>query len=237
MTDNETLLEKAKGGDSFARDELINANMGLVHSIAKRFLNRGYDFEDLVQIGAIGLIKAIDRFDSSFDVKLSTYAVPVIMGEIKKFLRDDGPVKVSRSLKELSYKAMGIKEQMENTLGRPVTISELAEVLDVDTEKLILALESSLSTKSLYEKTINDEDGGNVIDKIASNTLGEDEIIGHISLNDALLRLDNKEKNVIIMRYYRNLTQSVTAQLMGVSQVQISRIENKAKQKIKEFLK
>lgn len=237
MTNNETLLEKAKSGDEFAREELINSNMGLVHNIAKRFLNRGYDFEDLVQIGAIGLIKAVDRFDSSFDVKLSTYAVPVIMGEIKKFLRDDGPVKVSRSLKELSYKAMGIKEQMENKLGRPITISELSEALEVDSEKLILALESSLSTKSLYEKNPADEDGGNVIDKIASNTLGEDKILGHISLNDALLKLDNKERNVIIMRYYRNLTQSVIAQLMGVSQVQISRIENKAKQKIKELLR
>lgn len=237
MTNNETLLEKAKSGDEFAREELINSNMGLVHNIAKRFLNRGYDFEDLVQIGAIGLIKAVDRFDSSFDVKLSTYAVPVIMGEIKKFLRDDGPVKVSRSLKELSYKAMGIKEQMENKLGRPITISELSEALGVDSEKLILALESSLSTKSLYEKNPADEDGGNVIDKIASNTLGEDKILGHISLNDALLKLDNKERNVIIMRYYRNLTQSVIAQLMGVSQVQISRIENKAKQKIKELLR
>lgn len=235
MTDTKRLIALAKTGDEEARDELIEENMGLVCSIAKRFSGRGYDYEELRQIGALGLIKAVDKFDPSFNVKLSTYAVPVIMGEIKKFLRDDGPVKVGRSLKELSAKAMGEKERLEKKLGRETTVSELSSALGVEKEKLVMALEASVRPKSLYEGQ-DPESEELLIDKISAENSCEEEVINKMALSEALSYLDKKEKAVIIMRYFRNMTQSAAAVTMGVSQVQVSRIESRAKNKIRRMM-
>lgn len=217
------------------RNRIVEENMGLVHSIARRFLGRGYDYEELRQIGAIGLIKAVDRFDESYGGRLSTYAVPVIMGEIKRFLRDDGPVKVSRSLKELSATAMAKKENMENTLGREVTLSELAREIGADEEMLVTALGAAYPVKSLYEET--DKDSGlYLVDTVSDDDKAEDELIDKMALSEAMKNLDKREQNVIIMRYFRSMTQDKTAQCMGVSQVQVSRIEAQAKKKIKEYM-
>lgn len=217
------------------RNRIVEENMGLVHSIARRFLGRGYDYEELRQIGAIGLIKAVDRFDESYGGRLSTYAVPVIMGEIKRFLRDDGPVKVSRSLKELSATAMAKKENMENTLGREVTLSELAREIGADEEMLVTALGAAYPVKSLYEET--DKDSGlYLVDTVSDDDKAEDELIDKMALSEAMKNLDKREQNVIIMRYFRSMTQDKTAQCMGVSQVQVSRIEAQAKRKIKEYM-
>lgn len=235
MTENERLLELVKEGDDGARSTLIENNMGLVHSIARRFTGRGCDFEELCQIGAIGLIKATDRFSLDFGVQFSTYAVPVIMGEIKKFLRDDGPVKVARSLKELASRAMGEKERMENSLGREVTVSELSHSLGVEPEKLAMALSSAVTPRSLYEPG-GEDDNEPVMDRIASEPSGEEKIVDRMALTEALSELDGRERSVIIMRYFRNMTQTDVSGLLGVSQVQVSRIESRAKKKLKKGL-
>lgn len=234
MTENDRLLVLIKEGNDEARNTLIENNMGLVHSIARRFIGRGCDFEELCQIGALGLIKAADRFSLDFGVQFSTYAVPVIMGEIKKFLRDDGPLKVARSLKELACRAMAQKERMENELGREVTVSELSRSLGVEPEKLASALSSAVSPKSLCESVGEDEEP--VMDRIASEPSGEEKIVDRMALASALSALDRREKSVIIMRYFRNMTQTDVSKLLGVSQVQVSRIETRAKKKLKEGL-
>lgn len=235
MTENERLMRLAKNGSEEARCALIENNMGLVHSIARRFIGRGCDFEELCQIGALGLIKATDRFSLDFGVRFSTYAVPVIMGEIKKFLRDDGPVKVARSLKELSSRAMGEKESMENKLGREVTVSELSAALGVEPEKLAMALSSAVAPRSLYEPG-GDDGSEPVMDRIAAEPSGEEKLVDRMALSEALSELSGREKTVIIMRYFRNMTQTDVSALLGVSQVQVSRIETRAKKKLKEGL-
>ncbi len=234
MTDNKSLIQRKNEGDKEARDELILNNMGLVHSVAKRFLGRGYDFEDICQIGTLGLIKAADRFDVNYDVKFSTYAVPLIFGEIRKFLRDDGPLKVSRSLKELSVKIIRAKEEMENQ-GKAPTVRELSKELSIEEEMVLMALESLNPVKSIYESV--DADGNELlIDKISQRGSLEEESLDKMALSKGLSLLGKKEKNVIIMRYFRNMTQSAIADLMGISQVQVSRIESAARKKLKELL-
>lgn len=232
MSDNEALIMLKNEGSESARDKLIENNMGLVRSIAKRFLGRGYDYEELCQIGSVGLIKAVDRFSTDFGVQLSTYAVPVIMGEIKRFLRDDGPVKVARSLKELATQAMAEKERLEKELEREVTVSELSASLGVENERLVLALGAAFPTRSLYESS-SDEDDGPLIDKIAFEPSDEEGVIMRLALKNALSRLSGKERSVIIMRYFRSMTQTAVSNLLGVSQVQVSRIESRAKEKIR----
>ncbi len=236
MSDNEALILLKEEGCESARDKLIENNMGLVRSIAKRFLGRGYDYEELCQIGSVGLIKAVDRFSTDFGVQLSTYAVPVIMGEIKKFLRDDGPVKVARSLKELAAHAMAEKERLEKKLEREVSVSELSSSLGVDTEKLVMALGASSPTRSLYESG-RDEDDGPLIDKIAYEQSGEEVVLTRIALKNALARLSGRERSVIIMRYFRNMTQTAVSELLGVSQVQVSRLESRAREKIRHEMR
>lgn len=217
-----------------ARNKIVEENMGLVHSIARRFLGRGCDFEELRQIGAIGLIKAVDRFDPSFGGKLSTYAVPVIMGEIKRFLRDDGPVKVSRSLKELAVTAMAEKEKLEAELGREVTVGEIARSLGQEEENLAAALASSAAPRSIYEET-DKESGILLLDSIAGEADAGNSVINKIAVAEALKKLDNRERNVIIMRFFRCMSQEAVAREIGVSQVQISRIEARAKEKIRRL--
>ncbi len=234
MTDNFFLLERLDKGDKNARDELILNNMGLVHSVAKRFLGRGYDFEDLCQIGVVGLIKATDRFSLGYGVQFSTYAVPLIFGEIRKFLRDDGPIKISRSLKELSGKIMAEKEKMEN-LGLNPKLSEIAKALNVSKEEVLMALDSMSQVKSIYE-SVDSEGEELLIDKISKKGSVEEETLDKMAIANALSALSKKEQNIIIMRYFRCMTQSNIAKLMGISQVQVSRIESSAKKKLKEIL-
>ena len=234
MTENAELLRLKSEGDFSARNELICNNMGLVHSIALRFTGRGYEFEDLCQIGAVGLIKAVDRFSGEYGVQFSTYAVPLIMGEIRKFLRDDGPVKVSRGLKELAGKAATEKAKME-TEGLKVTYALLAERLSVEEDRLILAMEASTGVKSIYEKTDSEREES-LLDRLSDKGTPEDDALEKMAIAKGLDSLSEKEKTVILMRYFRDMSQSSIASMMGVSQVQVSRIEKKAREKLKEYM-
>ncbi len=229
------LICSSQNGDVKAQNFLIENNMGLVRSVVKRFLNRGCEYDDLVQIGSIGLLKAIKKFDTSFNVKFSTYAIPMIIGEIKRFLRDDGIIKVSRNLKELAYKANTMRENMEKTYGREPTISELAVALDITREDLVLALDSTNATHSLYE-TIHQDDGSPVllIDKIKCNEGQDNMVVDKIALRQMLQSLDARERQIIVLRYFKDKTQCQVADSLGISQVQVSRIEKRVLNKIKE---
>ncbi|HEX2926055.1 MAG TPA: RNA polymerase sporulation sigma factor SigF [Ruminiclostridium sp.] len=231
-----TLIIKAKAGDKQAQSVLVEKNVGLVWSIVKRFQNRGYEVDDLFQIGSIGLIKAINKFDTSYDVKFSTYAVPMIIGEIKRFIRDDGIIKVSRSLKEISSKARITKEIMSKELGREPSINEIAERMKITPEELVMAIEAGCTPESLYS-TIGDGDNSPIllIDRIdaADNDNCEVDLIDKIAIRQILDTLDARERQIIILRYFKEKTQVQIAKLLGISQVQVSRIEKKILRDIK----
>ncbi|MBE7038666.1 MAG: RNA polymerase sporulation sigma factor SigF [Ruminococcaceae bacterium] len=235
--DNLSLIKRAKEGDKGAESKLVSLNIGLVWSVARKFNNRGYDLEDIFQIGCIGILKAIKNFDESFNVKFSTYAVPLIMGEIKRFLRDDGIIKVSRHLKEIAQRASVVKEILEKELGREAKISEIAEKLEVTKEELAVAMEANIAPESLY-KQINDNDKspGFLIDKVVNKKNNEEEIVDKISLNQAICSLEEREKKIIVLRYYRGKTQSEIAKMIGISQVQVSRLEKKILYKMKKMI-
>ena len=222
------LIQAAHDGDKAARDKLVADKMGLIWSIVRRFAGRGHEMEDLFQIGSIGLLKAIDKFDLSYDVKFSTYAVPMITGEIKRFLRDDGMIKVSRSLKEIAYKAKTAKEAMNNRLGREPTIDELAEELGICVEELAVALESGAEVESIY-KTIYHGDGNTIslIDKIEETENDNEKLLNRIVLQELISALEPQEKRIITMRYFLDKTQTEIAKELGISQVQVSRLEKK----------
>ncbi len=231
------LIRQAKAGDKHSEEQIVNSNIGLVWSVVRKFSNRGHDLEDLFQIGCIGIIKAIKNFDPAFDVKFSTYAVPMIMGEIKRFLRDDGMIKVSRHLKELASKAKITKEILENELGRDPKLSEIAERLGEHVEDLAVALEANAAPESLY-KSINEGDKSPMflIDKIARASSGENEIIDRIALGQAIKSLEKRDKSIIILRYFKGKTQSEIAKMLGISQVQVSRLEKKILNHMKELI-
>ncbi|MGN0251289.1 MAG: SigF/SigG family RNA polymerase sporulation sigma factor [Oliverpabstia sp.] len=222
------LLKKAHEGDKEARDTLIEENMGLVRSVAARFRNRGVDLEDLFQIGSIGLIKAVDKFDLTYQVQFSTYAVPMIAGEIKRFLRDDGMLKVSRTLKEIAIKAYGIREKMEKSRGREPTAAEIAEELNVPVEELMMALEAGVPVESL-QQMIYQGDGNEItlIDKLEENENQSEHVVDRLFLEELLGGLDGKERELIYQRYFMEKTQAAIADEMGISQVQVSRMEKK----------
>ncbi len=222
------LIARSKQGDKEARDMVVTMNIGLVWSIVRRFTGRGHELEDLFQIGCIGLIKAIDKFDASFEVKFSTYAVPMITGEIKRFLRDDGIIKVSRSLKEIAGKVRIAKEVLSNKLEREPTIEEISEELKISTEDIVLAMESSSEVESLY-KTIYQGDGNAIylIDKLEQDNDENEHLIDQIALKEIIATLDEKERNLIELRYFGDKTQTDIAKEMGISQVQVSRLEKK----------
>ena len=222
------LLKKAHEGDKEARDTLIEENMGLVRSVAARYRNRGVDLEDLFQIGSIGLIKAVDKFDLTYQVQFSTYAVPMIAGEIKRFLRDDGMLKVSRTLKEIAIKAYGIREKMEKSRGREPTAAEIAEELNVPVEELMMALEAGVPVESLQQMIYQGE--GNeitLIDKLEENENQSEHVVDRLFLEELLGGLDGKERELIYQRYFMEKTQAAIADEMGISQVQVSRMEKK----------
>lgn len=235
--DNMQLIKLAKAGDKGALDYLIEMNLPLVSSISKKFLNRGYEYDDIFQIGCIGLVKAVNNFDESFNVKFSTYAVPMIIGEIKRFLRDDGIIKVSRSVKNTARKLHYDKDALTKKLGREPTIEELSKFSGVDKEEIITALESSSSMQYLYD-TIHQDDGAPVllIDKLSEDYEEDNEVIDKIALKEALTKLDMKSRQIIMLRYFKDKTQIQVAKMMGISQVQVSRIEKKVLKLMKEKL-
>lgn len=222
------LIQKSHDGDEKARAQLVEENAGLVWCIVKRFNNRGVEAEDLFQIGNIGLLKAIDKFDLQYNVKFSTYAVPMISGEIKRFLRDDGMIKVSRSLKELAYKAYLCQEKLLERLGREPSVTEIAEELEVSTEELTMAMEASGDIESL-QKSIYQKDGQEILlmDKLPVQERQEERIINHMVLNSLLESLESKERQLIYLRYFANRTQTQVGEELGISQVQVSRMEKK----------
>ena len=229
------LLELAHKGDKKARDTLIEENMGLVWCVAKRFQNRGVEQEDLIQIGSIGLIKAVDKFDLNYQVQFSTYAVPMIVGEIKRFLRDDGMLKVSRSLKELAVRAFGLKEVLEKQLGCEPTIMQLAQKLDVPVEELVLAMDAGAQVESLQQVIYQGE--GNEIslmEKIEEKENQNEKILNRMVLEDVLGKLDGADREFIYKRYVQEKTQTVIGQEMGISQVQVSRQEKRIMKMLRE---
>ncbi len=229
------LIKRAKEGDHAARNQVASENLGLVWSVARRFVGRGHDIEDLYQIGCIGLLKCIDKFELSYDVKFSTYAVPMIMGEIKRFLRDDGMVKVSRSLKETAYKVYVAREQMTNANGVEPSLEELASCLELDKEDIVVALEANTEVESIY-KTIYQNDGNSIylIDKLESNEDESQKAVNQLALEEVMAGLEEKEREIIYMRYFEDKTQTEIAGIIGISQVQVSRIEKKVLLKMRE---
>ena len=226
--DNSQLLPLAKAGDTEAMNRLIEANLPLVTSISKKFINRGYDYEDIYQIGCMGLVKAINNFDDNYNVKFSTYAVPMIIGEIKRFLRDDGIIKVSRNVKSLAKKLHFDKEALTKKLNRDPSIEELAEFSGINKEEILFALESSASMQYLYE-VLHQYDGAPVllIDKLSENAEEDKNLTERIALKEALNNLDVKSRQIIVLRYFKDKTQIQVAKMLGISQVQVSRIEKK----------
>ena len=225
---NDELLHMAKDGNKEALDSIVQNNSGLVWSVVKRFLNRGYEKDDLYQIGCIGLIKAVKKFDFTFNTQFSTYAVPAIMGEIKKFLRDDGLIKVSRSLKETASKIKLATEFYFGKNGVEPTVSELAEHLKISEEEIVMALDTLRPTESL-NAVLNEDDKNPVylLDKIEDGRYDSNKEIEKIALKQLILQLTPKERKLIAMRYFKGQTQSTVADELGISQVQVSRMEKK----------
>ena len=229
------LIQKSHEGDKEARARMVEENTGLVWCVVKRFYNRGVEMEDLFQIGTIGLLKAIDKFDLNYDVKFSTYAVPMITGEIKRFLRDDGMIKVSRSLKELSYKAYLCREKLQERFGREPSVTELAGELGVEPEELMAALDASSEVESLH-KPIYQSDGQEVslMDRLPWRAEPEEEILDHLLLKELLGGLEKEERQLIYLRYFADRTQAQAGKELGISQVQVSRLEKKILKSMRE---
>jgi len=225
------LIGRAHQGDKAARDLLFEENTGLIYSVAKRFLGRGVEMEDLFQIGSIGLLKAVDKFDMSYDVKFSTYAVPMIIGEIKRYLRDDGILKVSRSLKENHYRIYQVREALTRRLEREPTTGEMAAEMGISIEELVMTMESGAEVESLH-KTIYQGEGTEIslMDKLPE----KEKALDRIFLEEILGTLEAKERRLIYMRYFQNMTQMEIAHELGVSQVQVSRMEKRILRSLQE---
>lgn len=223
-------IEKAQSGDKKALEELIEENNGLIWSIVKRFYGRGHEPEDLYQIGCLGFIKSIKRFNTDFEVKLSTYAVPYMIGEIKRYIRDDGPVKVSRSIKDLGIKIRELQREKMNKQGREPKIQEIAKELKVDLEDVILAMEATNSVESIEgTKHINNKDGKSIslLDTLSTENNEEESITNKLAIGQLIKDLKDREKEIILLRYYKEKTQAQVAKILGISQVQVSRLERK----------
>lgn len=231
------LLKLAKDGDQDAKEQLIEENLGLVWAVARRYMGRGYELEDLYQIGCIGLMKCIDKFDLSYNVKLSTYAVPMISGEIKRFLRDDGMIKVSRSLKETAFKVNHTRQEIMNQTGKEPRLEELSQILSLDVEEIVASLEACVEVESLH-KVIYRNDGNAIYlaDKIANERDENEDSLNHIMLEKMMKQLTDKEQELIRLRYFENQTQSQIASRLGISQVQVSRLEKKILIKMRDCI-
>ena len=227
------LLKKARQGDKQARDELIKGNLRLVLSVIQRFQNRGESMDDLFQVGVIGLIKAIDNFNLDLNVKFSTYAVPMCIGEIRRYLRDDSPIRVSRSMKDTAYKAMQVKEELINKNKKEPSVDEIAKALNMEKSEVVLALEAIVDPISLYEPVYND--GGDtiyVMDQVGDN-ITDGDWIDEIMIKDELKNLEPREKNILYLRFMQGKTQMEVAKEVGISQAQVSRLEKTALKRIK----
>ncbi len=227
------LLKKARQGDKQAREELIKGNLRLVLSVIQRFQNRGESMDDLFQVGVIGLIKAIDNFNLDLNVKFSTYAVPMCIGEIRRYLRDDSPIRVSRSMKDTAYKAMQVKEELINKNKKEPSVDEIAKALNMEKSEVVLALEAIVDPISLYEPVYND--GGDtiyVMDQVGDNNTDGD-WIDEIMIKDELKNLEPREKNILYLRFMQGKTQMEVAKEVGISQAQVSRLEKTALKRIK----
>lgn len=226
-------IEKAQSGDEMAMSNLLENNNGLIWSIVKRFSGRGYELEDLYQIGSIGFIKAIKRFDVQFEVKLSTYAVPYILGEIKRFVRDDGPVKVSRSMKERNIEIKQLQREYLQKEGKEISIQKIAEILKISKEEVALIMDLDQPVDSI-DRTINDEDNGiSLLDKMSSKEDEAEMIANKIAIREMIQDLKPQEQEIILLRYYKEKTQMQVSKILGISQVQVSRIEKKILDKMK----
>ncbi len=237
MEEVTVLIARSQAGDKEAREILVEKNLRLVHHIVKRFLGRGYDAEDLFQIGSIGLMKAIDKFDLSFDVKFSTYAVPMISGEIKRFLRDDGMVKVSRSLKENGWKIKQASEKIAHQKGRDATFAEIAEATGLSREDIVMAMEANVEVESIY-KSVYQSDGNEIylVDRLPEKRDENEKLLNHMLLQQLMAELGEEEKMLITLRYFQDKTQVEVAKRLGVSQVQVSRMEKKILVRMREKL-
>ena len=253
MEEVSVLIGKSQSGDKEAREVLIEKNLGLVHHIVKRFLGRGYDPEDLFQIGVIGLMKAIDKFDLKLEVRFSTYAVPMITGEIKRFLRDDGLLKVSRTIKEDGLKVRLARQRLQSRLHREPTLQELSEEAQLDREDVILAMEAGAEVESLYSSS-GQEDGSELClaDRVVAaahgcvgasmgssgaveNDMEKDRLMDQMLLAQLLGELPERDRELIRMRYFQNKTQTEIAGILGISQVQVSRLEKKILREMREM--
>ncbi len=231
------LLARAQAGDAQARERLVNCNLKLVFNLVKRFQNRGYELEDLFQIGCIGLIKAIDKFDLSYNVRFSTYAVPMIVGEIRRFLRDDNPVKVSRSLKEIAYKAQQSREKLMAKMGREPTVNEIAAELGISREEVVTALEAAQFPSSIYE-TLHQDDGDPIylLDQLSEGDGEDNPWLDSITLKEVLKQLPDRDRLILLWRFFGDKTQGEIAERLGLSQVQVSRLERQALQKLRDLM-
>lgn len=234
--DNEALLHRAQQGDTEARSRLFESNLGLVYMVLERFKNTSYEYEDLFQVGSIGLLKAIDKFDFSFNVRFSTYAVPMIIGEIKKFLRDDGIVKVQRGVKENYSRIRWAQEKLRSDLGREPVVNEIASLLEMDREEVVLAMEACQAPAYMQDLMPGDEkEQLSLLDKLAGDETSAS-MLEKMALREALGKLDERERQVILARFFKDETQSSIAERLGVSQVQVSRIEKAAINKLRGVL-
>lgn len=234
MTRIEELISKAQKGDKDASEQLVTENAGLIWSVARRFLGRGAEADDLYQLGCVGFLKAVEGFDLCYGTQFSTYAVPKIAGEIRRFLRDDGAIKVSRSIKEQAYVIHTVRSRLAMTLGREPTVFEIAEQTGLAPEEIALTENATASTESIYRQSGED---GFSLENILSDTESEESMVEKISLRQAIEKLPEREKNVIKLRYFHGLTQDRASKVLGVSQVQISRIEKKALQSLQHLLR
>ena len=230
------LIGRAHQGDKEARDTLFEENTGLIYSVARRFLGRGVEMEDLFQIGSIGLLKAVDKFDPAFEVKFSTYAIPMILGELKRFFRDDGMIKVSRSIKENQHRVYLAREKIEKELGREPSLKEIAEMLEMPPEEVAMTMDSAAEVESIYQIIYQGE--GNelrLLDKIPEKENAEEHLLNRIFLEEILGKLESSDRKLLYMRYFQDQTQTQIAEQLGVSQVQVSRMEKRILKKLRSL--
>ncbi len=230
-------IKKVQEGDKFELERLIRENNGLIWSIVKRFAGRGYDLEDLYQIGCMGFIKSIKRFDTSFDVKLSTYTVPYILGEIKRFIRDDGAIKVSRSIKELNVKIRELQKEYLLKKGKDITIEEISKILKVSKEDIAITIDANTPVESIEANILNPNNKNmSLLERISTGKDEQEILTNKIVLKEIIDKLDKNDREVILLRFYKEKTQMQVAKILGISQVQVSRIEKKVLEKMRKQL-
>ena len=233
------IIENAQNGSKDDMTKLIEDNNGLIWSIVRRFCGRGYDIEDLYQIGCIGFIKAIQRFDTSFEVRFSTYAVPYILGEIKRYIRDDGPIKVSRSIKELNIKILELQKEYFRKYGRDIKLEEISKELRISKEEITMALDSARPVDSIENAKYTDNKTDktvSILDQISTGKDEQTEIANRITIKNLISELNDNEKEIILLRYYKQKTQMQVSRILGITQVQVSRIERKVLEKMRRKL-